>query len=87
MPRQKVKHFGKSEAGVHITHREHAIQPVAPRQRAHSPGWREPEMEIVPALEELGILSTESSLGNFPSGRCPPLLYLVRGAARTKCCL
>src|SRR5919202_5169839 len=51
----KVKHFGLSEAGVDSIRRAHAVQPVAALQTEYSLFWREPEAEIMPALEELGI--------------------------------
>jgi len=51
----KVKHFGLSEAGVQTICRAHAVQPVAALQSEYSLWWREPEREILPALEELGI--------------------------------
>lgn len=51
----KVKHFGLSEAGVQTIRRAHAIQPVTALQSEYSLWWREPEMEILPVLEELGI--------------------------------
>src|ERR1700726_2352185 len=51
----KVKHFGLSEAGVRTIRRAHAVQPVAALQSEYSLWWREPEQEILPALEELGI--------------------------------
>jgi aryl-alcohol dehydrogenase-like predicted oxidoreductase len=51
----KVKHFGLSEAGVKTIRRAHAVQPVTALQSEYSLWWREPEAEIVPALEELGI--------------------------------
>jgi aryl-alcohol dehydrogenase-like predicted oxidoreductase len=51
----KVKHFGMSEAGVDSIRRAHAIQPVAALQSEYSLWWREPEKEILPLLEELGI--------------------------------
>jgi aryl-alcohol dehydrogenase-like predicted oxidoreductase len=51
----KVKHFGLSEAGVRTIRRAHAVQPVAALQSEYSLWWREPEEEILPALEELGI--------------------------------
>jgi len=53
--RGKVKHFGLSEAGVQTIRRAHAAQPVAALQSEYSLWWREPEQEILPALEELGI--------------------------------
>jgi aryl-alcohol dehydrogenase-like predicted oxidoreductase len=51
----KVKHFGMSEAGVQSIRKAHAIQPVAALQSEYSLWWREPEKEIIPTLEELGI--------------------------------
>ncbi|MFL6448034.1 MAG: aldo/keto reductase [Bryobacteraceae bacterium] len=51
----KVKHFGLSEAGPESIRRAHAIQPVAALQSEYSLWWREPEQEILPTLEELGI--------------------------------
>jgi aryl-alcohol dehydrogenase-like predicted oxidoreductase len=51
----KVRHFGLSEAGVRTIRRAHAVQPVAALQSEYSLWWREPEQEILPALEELGI--------------------------------
>jgi aryl-alcohol dehydrogenase-like predicted oxidoreductase len=51
----KVKHFGLSEAGVGTIRRAHKIQPVAALQSEYSLWWREPEAEVIPALEELGI--------------------------------
>ena len=51
----KVRHFGMSEAGVQSIRRAHAVQPVAALQSEYSLWWREPEAEILPTLEELGI--------------------------------
>jgi aryl-alcohol dehydrogenase-like predicted oxidoreductase len=51
----KVKHFGLSEAGVKTIRRAHAVQPVTALQSEYSLWWREPEAEIIPALEELGV--------------------------------
>jgi aryl-alcohol dehydrogenase-like predicted oxidoreductase len=51
----KVKHFGLSEAGVQTIRRAHAVQPVAALQSEYSLWWREPEKEVIPTLEELGI--------------------------------
>ena len=51
----KVKHFGLSEAGVKTIRRAHAVQPVAALQSEYSLWWREPEAEVLPTLEELGI--------------------------------
>ena len=53
--RGKVKHFGLSEAGVQTIRRAHAVQAVAALQSEYSLWWREPEAEIMPTLEELGI--------------------------------
>jgi aryl-alcohol dehydrogenase-like predicted oxidoreductase len=51
----KVKHFGLSEAGVQVIRRAHTVQPVTALQSEYSLWWREPEAEILPVLEELGI--------------------------------
>jgi len=51
----KVKHFGLSEAGVQTVRRAHAVQPVTALQSEYSLWWREPEANVLPALEELGI--------------------------------
>ena len=51
----KVKHFGLSEAGARTIRRAHAVQPVAALQSEYSLWFREPEAEILPTLEELGI--------------------------------
>jgi aryl-alcohol dehydrogenase-like predicted oxidoreductase len=51
----KVKHFGLSEAGVQTIRRAHAVQPVTALQSEYSLFWREPEKEVIPTLEELGI--------------------------------
>jgi pyridoxine 4-dehydrogenase len=51
----KVRHFGMSEAGADAIRRAHAVQPVAALQSEYSLWWREPEKEILPLLEELGI--------------------------------
>ena len=51
----KVKHFGLSEAGVQTIRRAHAVQPVTAVQSEYSLWWREPEEQILPTLEELGI--------------------------------
>jgi aryl-alcohol dehydrogenase-like predicted oxidoreductase len=51
----KVKHFGLSEAGVQTIRRAHAVQPVTALQSEYSLFWREPEAEVIPTLEELGI--------------------------------
>ncbi len=51
----KVRHFGLSEAGVQTIRRAHAVQPVTALQSEYSLWWREPEAEVLPALEELGI--------------------------------
>ena len=51
----KVKHFGLSEAGVQTIRRAHAVQPISAVQSEYSLFWRGPEVELLPALEELGI--------------------------------
>src|SRR3954454_3369894 len=52
----KVKHFGLSEAGAQTIRRAHAVQPVAALQSEYSLRWREPEREILPTLQDLGIV-------------------------------
>jgi aryl-alcohol dehydrogenase-like predicted oxidoreductase len=51
----KVKHFGLSEAGVQTIRRAHAVQPVAALQSEYSLWWREPQADVIPTLEQLGI--------------------------------
>src|SRR5580693_1207944 len=51
----KVRHFGLSEAGVQVIRRAHAVQPITALQSEYSLWWREPEAEILPTLEQLGI--------------------------------
>jgi aryl-alcohol dehydrogenase-like predicted oxidoreductase len=51
----KVKHFGLSEAGVQTIRRAHAVQPITALQSEYSLWWREPEAEVLPTVEELGI--------------------------------
>jgi aryl-alcohol dehydrogenase-like predicted oxidoreductase len=51
----KVRHFGLSEAGVHTIRRAHAVQPITAVQSEYSLWWRNPESELLPTLEELGI--------------------------------
>src|SRR5512133_2925112 len=51
----KVKHFGLSEAGAQTIRRAHAVQPVTALQSEYSLWWREPDKEIIPTIEELGI--------------------------------
>jgi aryl-alcohol dehydrogenase-like predicted oxidoreductase len=67
----KVRHFGLSEAGVQTIRRAHAVQPVAAVQNEYSLWFREPERELLPALEELGIgLVAYSPLGRgFLTGK------------------
>lgn len=55
MQEGKVKHFGLSEAGVQTIRRAHKVQPVTALQSEYSLWWREPEAEVIPTLEELGI--------------------------------
>ncbi len=70
----KVKHFGLSEAGVDVIRRAHSILPVAALQSEYSLWWREPEEEIFPVLEELGIgFVPFSPLGKgFLTGKISP---------------
>ena len=67
----KVKHFGLSEAGVKTIRRAHAVQPVTALQNEYSLWFREPEAEVIPTLEELGIgLVAYSPLGKgFLTGK------------------
>ena len=67
----KVKHFGLSEAGAQTIRRAHAVQPVTALQSEYSLWWREPEKEVIPTLEELGIgLVPYSPLGKgFLTGK------------------
>ena len=51
----KVKHFGLSEAGLQTIRRAHAVQPVTALQNEYSLWWREPEAQVIPALEQMGI--------------------------------
>jgi aryl-alcohol dehydrogenase-like predicted oxidoreductase len=55
MKEGKIKHWGLSEAGVQTIRRAHAIQPLTAVQSEYSMMWRNPEEELIPALEELGI--------------------------------
>jgi aryl-alcohol dehydrogenase-like predicted oxidoreductase len=70
----KVKRFGLSEAGVQTIRRAHAVQPVTALQSEYSLWWREPEEEILPVLEELGIgFVPFSPLGRgFLTGKMDP---------------
>ncbi|MBV8073618.1 MAG: aldo/keto reductase [Acidobacteriaceae bacterium] len=70
----KVKHFGLSEAGAQTIRRANAVQPVAALQSEYSLFWREPEREIIPTLEELGIgFVPFSPLGKgFLTGKITP---------------
>jgi aryl-alcohol dehydrogenase-like predicted oxidoreductase len=70
----KVRHFGLSEAGVRTIRRAHAVQPVTALQSEYSLWWREPEQEILPALQELGIgFVPFSPLGKgFLTGKIDP---------------
>ncbi len=70
----KVRHFGLSEAGVQTIRRAHAVQPVTALQSEYSLWWREPEAEVLPALEELGIgFVPFSPLGKgFLTGKISP---------------
>jgi aryl-alcohol dehydrogenase-like predicted oxidoreductase len=78
----KVKHFGLSEAGVQTIRRAHAVQPVTALQSEYSLWWREPEQEVLPTLEDLGIgfvpfsplgmgFLTGRRKARFCTGACP----------------
>src|SRR5213594_2616086 len=72
----KVKHFGLSEPGVQTIRRAHAVQPVTAVQSEYSMWWREPEAEVLPALEELEIgFVPYSPLGRgFLTGKMDPAM-------------
>ena len=80
----KVKHFGLSEAGAQTIRRAHAVQPVAALQSEYSLWWREPEGEIIPTLEELGIgLVPFSPLGKgFLTGKVDTATSFAAGDIR-----
>lgn len=80
----KVKHFGLSEAGVASIRRAHAVQPVAALQSEYSMWWREPEAEILPTCEELGIgFVPFSPLGKgFLTGNIDETTTFVKGDFR-----
>jgi aryl-alcohol dehydrogenase-like predicted oxidoreductase len=80
----KVRHFGLSEAGVQTIRRAHAVQPVAALQSEYSMWWREPEAEILPALDELGIgFVPFSPLGRgFLTGTIDPSVAFGAGDIR-----
>jgi aryl-alcohol dehydrogenase-like predicted oxidoreductase len=80
----KAKHFGLSEAGVQSIRRAHAVQPVIALQSEYSLWWREPEQEVLPTLEELGIgFVPFSALGKVSSRaqstRTRPLTAAISG--------
>jgi aryl-alcohol dehydrogenase-like predicted oxidoreductase len=80
----KVGHFGLSEAGVRTIRRAHTVHPVAALQSEYSLWWREPEAEIIPTLEELGIgLVPFSPLGKgFLTGRIDAATEFTAGDVR-----
>lgn len=80
----KVGHFGLSEAGVDIIRRAHAVQPVAAVQSEYSLWWREPEREVLPVLDELGIgFVPFSPLGKgFLTGKIDQTTTFDRGDVR-----
>src|SRR3954451_3399977 len=80
----KVAHFGLSEAGARTIARAHAVHPVAALQSEYSLFWREPEAEIIPTLERLGIgLVPFSPLGRgFLTGRIDPTTVFGEGDIR-----
>ncbi len=81
----KVKHFGMSEAGAQSIRKAHAVQPVAALQSEYSLFWREPETEILPLLEELGIgFVPFSPLGKgFLTGAIDDTTQFAEGDFRT----
>jgi aryl-alcohol dehydrogenase-like predicted oxidoreductase len=80
----KVKHFGLSEAGVQTIRRAHAVQPVTVLQSEYSMWWREPEAEILPVCEELGIgFVPFSPLGRgFLTGKMDETTAFAKGDIR-----
>ena len=80
----KVKHFGLSEAGAHTIRRAHKVQPVTALQSEYSLWWREPEQQILPTLEELGIgFVPFSPLGRgFLTGKISPDMKFGPGDIR-----
>ncbi|MEJ2635419.1 MAG: aldo/keto reductase [Calditrichia bacterium] len=82
----KVKHFGLSEAGVQSIRRAHAVQPVTALQSEYSLWWRDPEEEIFPLLEELGIgFVPFSPLGRgFLTGKIDEKMTFVESDFRNK---
>jgi aryl-alcohol dehydrogenase-like predicted oxidoreductase len=80
----KVRHFGMSEAGVETIRRAHAVQPVTAVQNEYSLWWRQPETEVIPVLEELGIgLVPYSPLGRgFLTGKMDENTELASGDFR-----
>ncbi|MBN8227963.1 aldo/keto reductase [Corallococcus macrosporus] len=80
----KVRHFGLSEAGAKTIRRAHAVQPVTALQSEYSLWWREPEKEILPTLEELGIgFVPFSPLGKgFLTGKLPDASQLAKNDFR-----
>ncbi len=80
----KVRHFGLSEAGVATIRRAHAVQPVTALQSEYSLWWREPEEQILPVLEELGIgFVPFSPLGRgFLTGAIDPTTSFADGDIR-----
>jgi aryl-alcohol dehydrogenase-like predicted oxidoreductase len=81
----KVRHLGLSEAGPQTIRRAHAVQPVTALQSEYSLWWREPEAEILPTLEELGIgLVPFSPLGRgFLTGKISPATSFDRSDIRS----
>jgi len=80
----KVKHFGICEAGVQTIRRAHAVQPLAALQSEYSMWWREPEREVIPACEELGIgFVPFSPLGRgYLTGKMDETIAFVDGDVR-----
>src|SRR5436309_1262371 len=81
----KVRHFGLSEAGVQTIRRAHKVQPVTALQSEYSLWWREPEAEVLPTLEELGIgFVPFSPLGKgFLPGRSTKIRSSIRPTSAT----
>ena len=82
-----MKHFGLSEAGAQTIRRAHAVQPVTALQSEYSLWWREPEEEVIPTLEELGIgFVPYSPLGKgFLTGKIDESTGFAAATSATRC--
>ena len=80
-------HFGMSEAAAKTIRRAHAVQPLTALQSEYSLFFREPEAEIIPTLEELGVgFVPFSPLGKgFLTGRWPPIIHSISQTSVARC--